>query len=592
MALFLILILGLVFFGYFPSFRADFQFDDLESIVNNSYIKITSLDFKSLARAGIQDQLHNRPLGNLSFALNFYFGGLERFGYHLVNFFLLLLSGLGAGLLFYELLRQFDQEKKSSVFAGLILALLWLVHPLNTQAITYIVQRHTALAGGFFLWSIYFYHIARTRSRYKWIFYFLAGFSGFLSLLSKESALVLPLMLFVYKILVFDRGAVSFRSNLKWLIFLFGFYFLGAVLVFRGEMLSKWLEDFQSLGISPLERFLSQPIILLWYLFLILFPFPQFLSLEHQFFLFDSVGGYIFMILGFLIVGGIVALAVRWRKRFPLASLAIFWYLGSLLVEALPLPISLASEHRLYLASLSVLGAGVGFLIFKSQLSSRVLIAFFVLIALFWAGFTYQRNLVWESRERLWKDTVSKAPGLARPWNNYCSALVERRKCFRAERICATTLVLFPDSAPAYTGLGVCLAEQNQIQQAKEMFRQAIRKMPDYAPANFNLGLLLLREGDVSQAEAYFQKAMKAGNINCWYFYWLGVAEIKQGNKEKAIETFKKALELEPRSQRLADKIGQILGEEKFCSELKGFSRQFPFLKMVFESWWLRACRG
>ena len=141
--------LGIAILIYLPSFNAPFHFDDLEAIVNNHYIRITDLSASSLFTSAFQDFKHNRPLTNLTLAVNFYFNQLNPFGYHLVNFCFLIFTAFGIRVALCKFLRKLGYDYALSKLASCLIALLWLAHPLNTQAITYIVQRHSSFAGAF-----------------------------------------------------------------------------------------------------------------------------------------------------------------------------------------------------------------------------------------------------------------------------------------------------------------------------------------------------------------------------------------------------------------------------------------------------------
>ena len=120
-----------------------------------------------------------------------------------------------------------------------------------------------------------------------------------------------------------------------------------------------------------------------------------------------------------------MAFAGAGARRWKAISFAIIFYLAQLLVEAMPLPINLVNEHRLYLAMLAILMPAAG-LVFLKPKRVRALLVFWVLVAAFFGFFTWQRNLVWGSETGLWKDAVSKAPSVARWWNYYCASLIDQ----------------------------------------------------------------------------------------------------------------------------------------------------------------------
>jgi hypothetical protein len=258
---------------YLPSFKAPFHLDDWVSVVNNPYVHILDLKPATLFRAAFQNGLQNRPLSNLSLAINFYFGQLNPVGYHIVNFVFFCFTALGVWLLLARLFIRLGFDPARSWLAAWLSALLWTSHPLNTQAVTYIVQRHVSFAGAFSIWSIYFFHLGLEAKKRRGFLFALCSLSGISALLCKETAVVLPAIILLYKIYFFDDLKPGWlRSNAKWVIALAVFYGLGAAVALRPEMLAHLQHDFTRKQISTWGKFLSTPRSLFWYLYLIFFP--------------------------------------------------------------------------------------------------------------------------------------------------------------------------------------------------------------------------------------------------------------------------------------------------------------------------------
>ena len=170
-------------------------------------------------------------------------------------------------------------------FAAWLAALVWALHPVNVMAVTYITQRHSSFAGMFSIWSIYFCHLGGGKTE-AIAGYFLpcAGLFCLLALLSKETAATLPAIIFAYKIYFFDGLKPGFfRNNWKWLLVLLIFYVLAASVMLRPAMLEKTISELNKTPISAGHRLLTQARVLAWYPLLVLFPFPQFLTLLHNF---------------------------------------------------------------------------------------------------------------------------------------------------------------------------------------------------------------------------------------------------------------------------------------------------------------------
>lgn len=142
----LLVLAVLVVLAYANSFHAAWHFDDTTNITENPYIQITSLSLPSLLKAMVQDRRQNRPFSNLTFALNYYFNDERVWGYHLFNVALHLLSTWAVFGLLRLTFRRTSLPEDRRDLAAFFAAAVWAVHPIHTQAVTYIVQRQTVMA--------------------------------------------------------------------------------------------------------------------------------------------------------------------------------------------------------------------------------------------------------------------------------------------------------------------------------------------------------------------------------------------------------------------------------------------------------------
>ena len=498
---------------YLPSFKASFHYDDLNSIEKNQYVHI--LDFKpaTLFRAAFQDGLQNRPLSNLSLAINYYFDQLNPFGYHIVNFLFFCLTALGIWLLLARLFVRMGFDPARSWLAAWLSALLWASHPLNTQAVTYIVQRHVSFAGAFSIWSIYFFHLGLEAKKRRSLFYPLCGLSGICALLCKETALTLPAIIFLYKIYFFDELKPGWlKNNAKWVIALAVFYGLGAAVALRPEMLAHLHREFTGKQISAWSKFLSTPRSLFWYLYLILFPFPQFLSLEHEFPVSAGLFHPFTTVVSWLAFLAVVFIALARARSWRIFSFAVLWYLGSLAVESMPLPIEIVYEHRLYLALLSLIVPACSWPVLKGK-SLKMALTWVMVVALFFGFFTFSRNRVWISDIGLWEDILQK----------------------------------FPQYAAAYNHLGLAYAKKGQLDLAIQDYSKAIELDPQYANAYNNLGAAHHATGQFDLAIQDYNNAIELDPTNASTYYNLGNAYAKKGQFDLAIQDYSNAIELDPK---------------------------------------------
>ncbi|MCK5256701.1 MAG: hypothetical protein KAQ81_11800, partial [Deltaproteobacteria bacterium] len=177
---------------YSPCLHGDFVFDDRPYIYDASFVHISKL-------SQLTDLLFSkvlvRRIGLMSFALNYYFGGLNTFGYHLVNVIIHILNGLTLFLLSYTILTlpsNEGKERENALRIAFLGSLLWLVHPIQTQAVSYIVQRLTSLSALFFLLSLLCYILGRLHHTRRFMLFVLSTLFGLLALGTKENAATLP----------------------------------------------------------------------------------------------------------------------------------------------------------------------------------------------------------------------------------------------------------------------------------------------------------------------------------------------------------------------------------------------------------------
>jgi tetratricopeptide (TPR) repeat protein len=559
---------------YLPGFSAGFVFDDLPSIVDNRYIRAVRLNPRAIFDAAFQDFRQNRPLTNLSFALNYYLHQLNPLGYHIVNFAVFLFTALGIWLLLRRLFSRLGFAGRRAELAAWLCALLWAVHPLNVQAVTYIVQRHAGMAGCFSVWSIYFYHCSREGTR-RGVYSALAVVSGLLAMLSKETALMLPVLVFAYKLYFFDELKPGWlRGNLKWLLLLLVFYCLALFLVLRPSMRGA-VFDFSRMAFTGRERFLTEPSVLVWYLLLIVLPLPQFLAIEHGFFPSQGLLSPRYTLLGFAAVLAALIFAVFRARKNRLASFLVLWYFGQLLVEALPLAIDIAAEQRLYLASLSLIVPVVCWLILRTE-RFRLCAGLLVLVGLFFGGFTLQRNLVWRDNQRLWRDAVKKSPLFSRPANNYCAALAMAGQCERAEKVCRFALAVTHKRPEVYVNLGVCYFKTGHEELGEQAFRTAAELSDNSAIALTNIGMSYALRGEYKKAEQWYLMAIAKQPFYAESHYNLAQVYRATGRGDVYLKELEETLKLRPEWSEARAELGWLLARQGSCREALALVRAAP----------------
>jgi len=177
-SLFVLILIGMGWISYSNTLNSPFYLDDFQNIFENPHVQLTRLDWESLSilaqDRGFRRQTRglHRPASMLSFALNYYFGQYEVFGYHLVNTIIHIMTGIFLFFLFKTTLRLCNKpdglqlnHSLSPDIISFFAALIWLVHPLHTESVTYIVQRMNSMAGMFYILSLFFYINGRISQR-------------------------------------------------------------------------------------------------------------------------------------------------------------------------------------------------------------------------------------------------------------------------------------------------------------------------------------------------------------------------------------------------------------------------------------------
>ncbi len=566
--LFPALLIAAVLLCYANSFHVPFVFDDYNSIVDNPRIEDPS-------RLLSQDPLRQpRVLVDLTFALNHALGGQNVFGYHLVNTAVHAVNALLVYALTLTLLSALKQRRNwapaenvpSEVFA-LVTALVFACHPIQTQAVTYIVQRYTSMAAMFYLASILFFLQARlicspaktspppsqphdsrfptsplhdsrphdsrfptsrfhdfTTSRFtiydctlSLLFFVLCALCAVLAFLSKQNSASLPLMILLVEYVVFDRswrGWVRKALAALPLVLLFAAFVLYAM---RGT--STW-SDFGAL-LEDVDRATRETQVVdrwtyavtqlrvLWiYLGLLILPIRQCLDYAYPFTSSFLSGWTPLAAAGLL---GLIGAGVFSLRRNPLFSLAVGCFFVALSVESSFFPIRDALfEHRLYLPSVAFcwVVSLVFFWILKRHRITGVVVTAAVILALGTA--THLRNRLWQNPVALWLEAVQCNPHNARAHNNLGKALMDLGNYAEARKAFGVALQLNPKSFDAQLNLGLALARQGLVGEALPAFQQSLALRPEDPKALYNIALAYHKMRLYEPAQSYYERALKA----------------------------------------------------------------------------------
>lgn len=590
---------------YSNSFKAHFQLDD-------SYQIIKQEDVKDLSAYGNINKWIRidkyRPLAKLTLAINYGIHGEKVFGYHLLNLIIHILSSLFVYLLLVELFRSpvFKNERfrEHSRLVAFFCALLFLAHPLQTQSVTYIIQRMSSLAGMFYFLSVLSYAKARfsfldgNRRYLMWLV--VAFLSGMAALLSKQNAVTFPVAWLLVE-LFFVRSKEN-KPFKKYLIAGFSIIALVSALIILTGNLPR-----ETYKIGRIEYLFTQFRVLLKYLQLSLIPFGQ--NIDHDIAVSTTYTG-LREILSLLANLFLIVLGVLLYKKQRLISFGIFWFFLTISVTSSVIPISdVIFEHRMYVPLLGIMLIIVS-LVF--QLSAKRSIGFFsrlmLLLFVFYGILSFARNEVWETRYSLWSDAAQKSPNLPRPKQNLGNSALEKGdfqgalKWFNevirldstyhdayfnranikfhlkdykgAEKDMERFIVKRPEVVVAYDILGKIKMHLGEHDEAISLFNRLLNKDSTFGLAYINRGKAKMYLNRYRPAISDFLKAAELGVAVADAYNFAGQCYIYIQQAEKALEFFSRAIEANPALARAYFNRGYLLTQRKEIERgLQDFNR-------------------
>ena len=572
--LLLVVFFGIVFLIYSNTLENPFIFDDDFNIQNNSHIRLLRLTFGGLKRAGFESPSSNRPVSNISFALNYYFHQYNLFGYHLVNILIHITTGIFLYLFIKISLKIYplnflDQPLKWIPFFA---ALIWLVHPLQTQAVTYIVQRMSSLAAMFYVLSFLLYAKARLEGK-RWVkVMFFAGCttSGILAIGSKETSVTLPFFIFLYEwYFLQDLDRAWLKRHLFHFAAALIFIFFVSFLFLGGHPIATILSGYATRDFTLIQRVLTEFRVVIFYVSLILFPHPSRMNLDHDFSISFSLIDPVSTLFSMILLAGAIGLAVYLAKKDRLISFCILWFLGNLLIESSIIGLEIAFEHRTYLPSMFV-NLLLVILFYRYVRREWLRVVILCLLVGVFSVWTYTRNSVWQSGVSLWRDCVEKSPHKARSHLNFGNALVDQGLIDDAITHYIEALHIRPGYGKAHDNLGVALESQGRIGEAINHYLEALSIKPDNERAHNNLGNALVKQGEIDEAINHYLTALRIKPEYEKAHYNLGNILVQQGRIDEAIDHYLEALRIAPDNEKTHNNLGNALERQGRTDEAIG----------------------
>ena len=584
--------------AYHNSLDGPFIFDDLVCIPQNPTICHLWPMTQAMSPPANGITVSGRPVLNLSLAINYALGEEQVRGYHLTNLVIHVL----AGLVLFGIVRRTlllpsmrDRFGPAAPYLAAGVSLLWMVHPLQTESVTYVVQRAESLMGLFYLLTLYFAIRASVSRPALWSLAAVAVCA--MGMATKEVMATAPLIVLLYD-RTFLSGSFAGALRKRWGLYvgLFACWGLLAYLMasagnrggtagFGASHVAGWWSYAQ-----------AEFVAISHYLRLSLWPDSSCLDYGA------STARTLPEVFSGAVVAGLLALGTVWgllrgRKWGFLGA----WFLVILAPTSSVVPLrDPVFEHRMYLSLAAVAAAAVlgAFLLWRKllpndadkQAGSHVglpvgasggskrkdsdnqvalgigrwvapcLVLAAVAVAL--GALTEARNNDYRTSLAIWQDTVNKCPGNARAQNNLGSQLCDESRVSEGIEHFREAIRLDPQYAEAHKNLGLALGGQDKFDMAVAELREAVRLAPQYADAYNNLGLKLDEQGKIQEAVEAFRQAIRFEPGDADPHVSLGMALFQLGKLDKAIDEFREAIRLDPRNAKAHNNLGSGLGEQ------------------------------
>lgn len=541
---FLILTIGTL--CYAPSLNGSFTFDDYPSIVENESIRDLS-DLRNLWQNST-----TRFVAYFTFALNFYFHELNVTGFRLVNLIIHLLSG-AAVFWMVRLLFAAPEIKGSSLApqekeVALAASLLFISHPVEVQAVSYVVQRLASLMTLFYILSLVFFVKARLnchagRARHT-LLYSVSFVSALMAMFTKEPAFTLPLCLIVIEFFFFSPSIRKTARHLEriWPMFLTLPVIPITYLLTRQKDIERLGLATQADTISRSDYLLTQFNVIRTYLRLILFPVKQSVDydypISHHFFEPSTFASFLLLCL-------VLVLAIILFRKFRLISFGIIWFFLTLMVESSVIPIEdVIFEHRLYLPSVGIILSFTCLIFTLMPHKPKALFALFTFIICMASLVTINRNVTWREQIFVWNQAVANAPNKFRAYLNRGVAYEAMNRYELAMQDYALAMQLKKSHPYPYLNRGVIFFSQGDYESAVSEFNIALGLKPDNPRAYLDRGLAYLASGKKEKAYQDFRTAAGLKPKDPFYLNALGVICNRTGRFDLAMLAFTRAIAL------------------------------------------------
>lgn len=540
---------------YANSLKNEFVWDDIVHIVNNAHI--TNLKYLNEAflyplgyfsEYSDQEIPFYRPMQSISVIVDYFLWGKNPLGYHLTN----ILFHIFAAVLVYFLISRLS----CSYFISFVASLIFLIHPVQTEAVTYVAGRSDPMVFAFMLAALILYAKSNTNRLTKRLPYYFASLGAFIfALLSKELAIIFPALLVIYDLYTKKSSFKNLphKKYLPYILLIAGFLVLHKMITTAVEAQTS------SFG----ERFMMSGYVLLKYIKLLFLPFG--LHMEYSI----PTPPLIIIYSSFILLSGLFLIVHLNRNKSRLLYFGVSWFFVTLfpmlnVIRKLNAPMS---EHWLYIP---VVGFGIVMGVFLESLRQRIhkqysknisrAIIFSIILTMvfYYSSLTMLRNRDWRDNLTFLKKTFEYSPRSARVAMDIAIEYVERKDFQNAEAYFKKALSVDPFYSHLHYNFARMYEEKGDVDSAIQEYKNELKAYPKNISAINNLGVLYKSAGKFELAIEQYNNILRIDPGNLAAHYNLGTVFESKGETDKAKECFKKALSIDPRFELAKDALRTI----------------------------------
>jgi protein O-mannosyl-transferase len=547
------LLIAVTLVVYAGSFRGVFIFDDDSNILQNPNVRQLWPITRAMS-APPQSGVAGRPIIALSLAINYALGGFDPWGYHALNLVFHLLCGLLLfGMVRRTLLSPRLRERygRSAAPLAMVVALLWLIHPLQTESVTYIITRTEVLMGFFCLWTLYC-AVRGLRSARPAAWHIAAVVSCALGMGCKEVMVVTPVLVLLYD-RIFESPSFAVALRRRWGLYA-GLAATWIVLVALNAAAPRSASVGFAHGVTAFDYAKNQCLAIVTYLRLAVWPHPLIFDYGFP----KSLSLMDVLPQGLAVLALLIVTVVAFRFWPAIGFLgAWFFIILSPTSSFIPIWTEVAAERRMYLPLAAILMLVVLAVHHLVRLMGRKLnrprgvttgipLAGFIIAAVALGVTTDRRNRMYHDPVTIWEQTLAADANNARAHFGLGLALLSRGNTAEAMDQYGEALRLKPDFVEVHYNLGNALLKQGRFAEAETQYLEALKIQPDHLQAHLNLGIALVNLGRATEAIPHYEFALREASESPQTQCNLAVALANAGRVDEAIKHLREAVRLAP----------------------------------------------